>query len=716
MELRVAKAVALLEFVRGLARTEANLGAVLVDRVDAAAPLPQVKAALERLQEAKFIRNTEEGYKLQTQSEKTWETQRRSLDPRPKDRGEILRDALRELFAAPDLRAYSYRGLRIGLTVDGVRLEDGQVPVSVVTAESPAELPAVVASTQARSREAEHQNELFWVFALSSEIDTLVAEIFRSREMVKKYDQLRGQSKVSPDEVSCVADEKNEVLRYQNRLHEQVSQGLQSGTGLFRGVSKDGSALGNSSSDVFRRWFEMVVPDLYPKLEMGSADLKGNEAEELLKAANLAGLPQVLYEGDDGLGFVRKEGGRYVPNAEAPVAREILGFIQQRASYGEKVTGKDLEQKFAGLGYAWDRDLIQLAAAVLLRAGAVEITHQGRRFRSHQDALSRAPFSGVSAFRSASFAPREAVGLKVLTTAAERYEEITGQEVDVEESAIAQAFKKLAAQEQRELLPVLATARAHRLPADSLLEYETTLQAILVSATDDCVRDLAAQGRSFKEAMARVKKIRQALSDTGLGIIQRARLASESMWPIVRARVPNPGLQEAAAELGSLVGGPTLEALPNISRLASRVEEAYAALYTDLHAKRNETLSAQIGSVKGRADWTEVPREMQEAVIAPLVSRTCAALERSDGRVVCTRCGATLPQMESDIAAVQGLGSAAVSRIQEICRPAERIQRLRLADLVQEPLESEEAISRFVETLRSELSKLLAEGVRIAID
>jgi hypothetical protein len=132
METRVVKAIALLEFVRGLSRTETNLAAVLVERVDAPAPLPQVKVALAALQEAKFVRNTEEGYKLQTQSEKTWETQRRSLDPKPRDRAEILRETLREIFAEPVFRTYSYKNLRsfrIGLTVDDVKLEDGQIPL-----------------------------------------------------------------------------------------------------------------------------------------------------------------------------------------------------------------------------------------------------------------------------------------------------------------------------------------------------------------------------------------------------------------------------------------------------------------------------------------------------------------------------------------------------------------------------------------------------------
>ena len=74
--LRVAKAICLLEFIRDLPRTDANLAAVLVDIVGRAAPLNEVQAAVKRLNTAQFIRNTEEGWKLQTAQEKNWETER----------------------------------------------------------------------------------------------------------------------------------------------------------------------------------------------------------------------------------------------------------------------------------------------------------------------------------------------------------------------------------------------------------------------------------------------------------------------------------------------------------------------------------------------------------------------------------------------------------------------------------------------------------------
>lgn len=86
---------------------------------------------------------------------------------------------------------------------------------------------------------------------------------------------------------------------------------------------------------------------------------------------------------------------------------------------------------------------------------------------------------GGLGFRSSLFSPRESVGLKTLTQAVQQLEDLTGEEVDVEEGAIAAAFKKLAAEELERLYPLKATAEANGLPILPLLsEFQQTLLGI----------------------------------------------------------------------------------------------------------------------------------------------------------------------------------------------------------------------------------------------
>jgi hypothetical protein len=115
--------------------------------------------------------------------------------------------------------------------------------------------------------------------------------------------------------------------------------------------------------------------------------------------------------------LVAKQAGKYIANLSAEICKEVLTYLVREHKYGNKVTGKMLEGYFQGIGYGWDREVIQLVLAVLLRGGAVEVTHQGRKYRNHNDPACRLPFTKVPAFRTASFAPRESIDLKTLAKA-----------------------------------------------------------------------------------------------------------------------------------------------------------------------------------------------------------------------------------------------------------------------------------------------------------
>ena len=198
MASRVAKTICLLEFVRDLPRTEANIAACLVGKIGNPAPLVEVQTALKKLENAQFVRNTEEGWKLQTAQEKNWDIERRRLAPRSRDRNEILRETLQAIFADPKLKTYRFRNLksfRVGISVDGVQAgEEGQIQLSIATAEDDDTFPARLAEVRNDSRQEVHKNDLYWVFALTPEIDGLIANLYASRQMVVRYDQLRAHS------------------------------------------------------------------------------------------------------------------------------------------------------------------------------------------------------------------------------------------------------------------------------------------------------------------------------------------------------------------------------------------------------------------------------------------------------------------------------------------------------------------------------------------
>ncbi|HEU4784531.1 MAG TPA: BREX system P-loop protein BrxC, partial [Ktedonobacterales bacterium] len=677
---RVAKALCLLEFVRDLPRTETNIAAVLVDEAGKPAPVPEVKAAIARLEQAQFVRHTEEGWKLLTAQEKNWDTERKQyLGPKERERNDILRETLLSIFGDTKLRTYKHHDLhtfKVGLKVEDVQLESGAIPLDVLIAEEPGDLPKRVEEARGDSRFNEHKNDIYWIFAVDPELDDLIRQVHASSQMIAKYNQAGAQGERSAEITPLLEGEKRDQVRYKSRLRETMDAALLRGQGLFRGVSKDASDLGRSLAEVFRHFFEFAVPDLYPKLEMGARHLTGNEAEEALKVASLNALPQVFHGGENGLNLVVKEGAKYVPNIHAEIAKEVLDYLKREHSYGNRVTGKELDAHFTGLGYGWDLDVIKLVLALLLRAGAVEVTYQGRRYRNAQDPQCRTPLTTNTAFKQASFTPRESIDLRTLTAAVRSFEMLTGDEVDVEEGAIAEALKKLANDEITALLPARAEVRANGLPGQELLDdYYTTLTTIQNAASDDCVRMLAGEGNSIKELRSKARRIREALTPETLGDIARARRILGEQWPVLEARLRATQLWTPRAE-GIVDDEHEVEAsqrvaddltvraktlhdvladeafydhLPEIRRIADELAAAYAQAYERAHAARYRHYDNAIDGIKGTVAWTQVSEEAQAGLLAPLMSRRCEheAPQLAHSASTCSHCDASFSQMDS---------------------------------------------------------------------
>jgi hypothetical protein len=722
---RTAKAIALLEYVHDLPRTETNLSALLYRELGGNSPLPEVERAVGLLHAHQFIRQTEHGWKLQTAQEKSWTAERNAFSPTPREQNDLVEDRLRAIFGEAALTRYRYRNLRtfrVGVGWDGrtITTGDAQIPLVLHLADSLEGFSEACARARDDSRAETHRTDLFWVASLTDEIDGLVAEIYRSRQMVAKYDQLRAQNKIIPEEASSLAAEKAEVLRLEERLKERLEKALAGGQGFFRGVSKAGAALGTTLSEILRGLYDLAVPDLYPKLEMGSRPLKGGEAEEILKAANLTGLSKVFYTPPDGLDLVVKEGAKYVVNPAAPIVKEVADYMGREHAYGVKVTGRTLEGHFGGIGYGWELEMLWLVLATLLRGGAIEVTYQGRRYRNHLDLQVRAPFGGANAFRAASFAPRKAPDLQTLVAAAKRYEVLTGEEVDVDESAIAQAFQHLARAELDALLPVEATVRAHHIPLTQVLgDYHATLDTALSSASDDCVNMLAGEGASFQDLRDQVAGIRKATSEQGLEYLWRARAAVQQIWPILQAE----GLDGKLADYAHLLqdrldAGTYYPATQEIKQALAALEKSYRDLYAGRHKQRQEVFDQAVDDVKAQPNWPSVPEEMQAATLKPLADRTGHALDLPNGALVCQTCWASLAEMASDLAAVDHLRSDVLLRVQQLTTPEERIVRVRVSEVtgMGTMLSTPEEVEELLEELRDYLLKLIASGVKVILE
>ena len=437
-------------------------------------------------------------------------------------------------------------------------------------------------------------------------------------------------------------------------------------------------------------------------------------------------LPKVFYEGDQGLAVVVKDGAKLVININAEVCREVLDYLKSEHSYGNKDSrmGKALEKRFGGTPYGWERDMLRLILATLFRAGEIEVTYQGNRFHSYQDPASRTPFTNNPAFRSSLYSPRQSVGLKTLTQAVQQLEDLTGEEVDVEEGAIATAFKKVAAEELEKLYPLKATAEAHRLPVLPVLsEYQLTLTGILSSPSDDCVRILTENGREFGEIRDKVRRLRESLDGGAISTLREARQAIDQVWNRLAAHSPSPELGTTVEELTSLLESEQfIDAWDTIATHTHTVLTAYRTAYSRLFDRRRQCYESAIGEIRNHTEWGSIEKTnpgMAALLLSPLQGRVGTDEDKVSVEEGKTLGKSSLTEMESDLAAVDGLKSSVIVKLQELSVGSKKkapVRKVRVSEYFNRPIETQDDLDNALVLIRDSLQKCIDEGAIIILE
>lgn len=733
-EARVAKALCLLEFVKDLPRSPANIAALLVDRMGMPAPVRAVEAALQRLEDAQFVRRTTEGFKLQTKEEKSWDVERREhLTTKRAERTTLLREAVSQIFGEADMKMYRYldRSLHVGVALDGEHLVGtNQIPLALITVEDAAAVPERLRDAQAQSRVEVKRDCIFWVFALDDTVDALMRQIHASDWMVKKYEHLSSAEQIPGYYTVLLADEKKELARQTAQLRDHVEHLLSSGAGVFQGTTYDASTLGQSLPQQLAALYAHAMPNLYRNLALGARKLKGDEIARVLEAMNFEGLPPVLGDGDQGLGLIRRDGNRAVPNQQAPIAQEILRYLNEQDDYGQTVLGRELSEHFGGLGYGWDDDVIRLTLAVLLRAGALRVTTQGKAYFDAQPQPARAALTNATTFKAASFAPRRQIDLRLLVSAANKLETITGKPgIEAQESAIAQELHTFAASQAQTVLRAQALASAHRLPvADFLAEYATRMVGLQTAPPEECVQVLAGENETLRASYDRARQVCVALTDALVTLVEAARQVITDQWPILRTLPGDVAQQEAneaaANELTALLASATFYAgAARIRTLADTLHDAYAEHYRTQHSARATSYQRVIAELNERAEWSQLAEAQRDTLLNALTSSRCATDGLAGGASVCAHCRATLGQISADLDACDGRRRQALDRLRQMTAPpqaatraAHRTVALRLVEYFDAPLETHDDVTAALQRLEHELHRLIAEGARIEVE
>lgn len=707
---KVIRAVVLLSFVKDLPRTAQNIGALLYASVEAPSPIKDVQEAIETLVEAQHLHDSEEGYKLLTAHEKSWQTEKRGLEVKPRAREDLVGQLLEKIFEEPSFKAYRYesRSFPINALVRGVGAGKGGIVVEVRRADSEDKLTEEVEGARVDSRNT--TDRAYWVFPLNAELDSMVAQLVRANEMIRKYEQLRSQNKIVAEESTSLDEEKRQASATESRLRAKLTQALTTGQLLFKGTSRDVSALAATASEALSKFLGDVIPGLYPHLVDAPVSPRPNDAEDILKAANLDALPAVF--GPGGLSMFARSGGAVRFDPDSPAARHVLGFLKDRVDYGEKPTGRTLEDHFLSPPFGWESDVLRVVLAGLFRGGAVRITTRMKTYEDYTEQQSWPALTRTIDFRNATFAPQTAVDIPDLVKAREAYTALTGEDVDVDQQKISQALSEFISSERADLAELIAQSTAERLPVTEVLKgYLQELNAIESKEAQKRVMFLAEEGAALKTQREEVDGLRSAMSTENLERVSRARAVLERAWPALQRAGATDDLEAEAAALEERLQAPDLFGRLHDTQVRSEaIHSALQALLSDVHQQRNDEYSASIDRLNGDERLPQLAEGEREALLQPLQARLCQAFAMDVGDTACAACGATLEQLQSDIAAAPQLETLARRRIVELTAPEPKPTKVIKAAAHFSKVETEEDVDRGIQSLREEILKSLDEG------
>jgi hypothetical protein len=698
----VAKVICLLQYVKSVHRTADNIAAALHPDVVADSQLAAVKEALRQLEAAHKVRRGDDGYRIPSPAEDDWERSRNGIDPNPGDARRLYSEVLSSFWQpAPSHTLFDTKAFKAGLAIHGRDIVDGDMVFHVHLADDGKEFQRLAAELRTRSQQ--ERKNVFWAVSLNDAIDRETVELFRSKEILTRKER---EAKTA-DETALIGEEKVRLRRHQDELRRLLKAACLSGSVYFRGNDR---SPGDRATDVGKSAAEIlshVLPEVFDRFKEAAArpnDVKKG-VDALFTAENLQGLPAVFAS----LGLLRDERGKIVFRVENAPLSEVLSRIEERANYGDTVSGRFLADELANEPFGWDFESVRLLVLSLLRAGKIEATSKGQTIDSARSVEARDTFSNNNLFRQASFRPKKGIETEALINAADAFRDTFGAEVRGEitnVAAIVAELRREIARHEDIVVSAQGQLTAHRLPGGGVLEGAIgQMKAILRGSENNAIATFNASHRSIKDAIKRAVELEQALSEPRLRDLEKARHVLGAAWPFLRQEVDiADDLRAKATALADLLARETFyRELPSIEQHARVIQAEYERRYDEALEARVSAYGKAFDQLVKTPGWNDIDEEQRRKI--------GASLER--GKVKDTE-RLPIPQLRSERDACDTRLRACVAELRRVI-DGERIATVSLASYFGGGVETEEQLEAVLDGIREECARLIGAGKKVVV-
>src|SRR5262249_34712841 len=149
-----------------------------------------------------------------------------------------------------------------------------------------------------------------------------------------------------------------------------------------------------------------------------------------------------------------------------------------------------------------------------------------------------------------------------------------------------------------------------------------------------------------------------------------AHQATNQVWQRLSAHTPSTNLQTTVEELKAFLESEHfIDSWAKIVAHTRSMLDAYRTAYGELFDRRKQTYESAIEEIKNRVAWppleTKAPT-VATSLLSPLEARKGTDEDRETVQKGKSLGGSSLTEMESDLAAVDGLKASVVVKLQEL--------------------------------------------------
>lgn len=625
----IAKTVCVLQILGNLPISLHNVTSLMHSGITTASNADAVRQAVDELINDAIVPFGEQDGNLCFFSEKLndIEQERATIPLRPIELRRIQNECLKEAYSPlPSTNLHGSLSVHTGLKA---QVSGGGVPTSLSGERNPVQTivelvdPKDYETTKARltseSREKSAQHTIFAFGRTTPEMNDLISDIYRCREIANKY-----RNEPDQEVKEYCAGQSDIAKRKLSELERLLKRSLLQGSFVFRGEVTAVESLDQDLIEAGRKHLSTVAAQVFERYSEAPVRVNTNIAEKILSINSLSGITSDI----DPLGLVQRTSGSPTINVEHKAITSIRDVIERQGS----IEGKRLSDIFTEAPYGWSQDTLRYLISAMLLAGEIKLKSAGREIivRGQQaiDALKT-----NNTFRTVGVSLREErPSMEVLARSAERLTELSGDSVVPLEDEISKAAVKLLPTLQYKYAPLTEKLKSLGLPgAERFDALASNITDVISSDGSDVSARLGGEDSDFynslKWAADLLRALQNGLEDTLLELQQH----HDGLNSLPSSGSPNKLKNELADELRDVKERLnqndffkySTEFASHLTNIKSRVRDTAITM----QAEQAERIKEAEQDLMKIAEWQELTQPEQQAVFSDLESLALSASE-----------------------------------------------------------------------------------------